>query len=97
MKKIRPNKNTWYNWLINYIPESIRKSARGSKDKIASLFKGNPPKQTVYRRGKTLSKPKKRSKPKIKKTKQNFYERLIKNRLIRDIRILFEQDERRLL
>ena len=50
MRKIRPNKNTWYNWLINYIPESIRKSARGSKDKIASLFKANPPKQTVQER-----------------------------------------------
>ena len=23
MKKIRPVKNTWYDWLINYIPESI--------------------------------------------------------------------------
>ena len=22
MKKIRPIKNTWYDWLINYIPES---------------------------------------------------------------------------
>ena len=21
MKKIKPIKNTWYNWLINYIPE----------------------------------------------------------------------------
>ena len=72
MKKIRPNKNTWYNWLINYIPESIRKSARGSKDKIASLFKANPPKQTVHRRGKTLSKPKKLSKPKIKKQNKTF-------------------------
>ena len=25
MKKIRPNKNTWYDSLINYIPEPIRK------------------------------------------------------------------------
>ena len=25
MKKIRPNKNTWYDWLINYIPETIKK------------------------------------------------------------------------
>ena len=28
MKKIRPIKNTWYDWLINYIPESIRKKCR---------------------------------------------------------------------
>ena len=25
MKKIRAIKNTWYDWLINYIPETIRK------------------------------------------------------------------------
>ena len=25
MKKIRPNKNTWYDWLINYIPKTIKK------------------------------------------------------------------------
>ena len=24
IKKIRPIKNTWYDWLINYIPESIK-------------------------------------------------------------------------
>ena len=23
IKKLRPIENTWYNWLINYIPESI--------------------------------------------------------------------------
>ena len=25
MKKIRPIKKTWYDWLINYIPGSIKK------------------------------------------------------------------------
>ena len=25
MKKIRPDKHTWYDWLINYIPEPIKK------------------------------------------------------------------------
>ena len=25
MKKIRAIKSTWYDWLINYIPETIRK------------------------------------------------------------------------
>ena len=34
MKKIRPIKNTWYGWLINYIPEPIRKSLDGFKDKL---------------------------------------------------------------
>ena len=37
IKKIRPVKNTWYDWLINYIPEPIRKSVGGFKDKILSL------------------------------------------------------------
>ena len=44
VEKIRPMKNTWYDWLINYIPESIRKSLSGFKDKIISLFKTNAPK-----------------------------------------------------
>ena len=26
VKIIRSTKNTWYDWLINYIPEPIRKS-----------------------------------------------------------------------
>ena len=42
MKKPRPIKN------INYIPEHIRKSAGGFKDKVISLFKTNLPKQTVH-------------------------------------------------
>ena len=58
MKKIRPTNNTWYYQLINYIRESIRKSVGGFKDKVISLFKTSTPKQTVYERGKKLSKPK---------------------------------------
>ena len=50
MKKIRPIKNTWYDWLINYISEPKRKSVRGFKGKIVSLFKTNTPKQNVYGR-----------------------------------------------
>ena len=38
MKKIRPIKNTWYGWFINYISEPIRKGLDGFKDKIVSLF-----------------------------------------------------------
>ena len=45
MKKVRPVKNTWYDWLINCIPEPVRKSLGGLKEKIVSLFKTNPPKQ----------------------------------------------------
>ena len=52
MKKIRPFENTWYDWLINYIPEPIRKSVVGFKDKVISLSKTNAPKQRVYGRGK---------------------------------------------
>ena len=43
MKKIRSIKNTWYVWLISYIPESIRKSVGVFKDKVISLFKTNTP------------------------------------------------------
>ena len=56
MKKIRPIKNTWNDWLIDYILEPIRKSSCGFKDKIVGLLKTNTPKQTVYGRGKKLSK-----------------------------------------
>ena len=58
MKRNRPIENTWY-WLINYIPEPIRKTVGGFKDKFVNLFKANTPenysKQTVGRR-KKLSK-----------------------------------------
>ena len=64
MKKLRPIKNTWYDWLINYIPEPIRKSVSAFEDKIVSLCKSitleqTVPDQTVYGRGQKLSKPKK--------------------------------------
>ena len=48
---------------MNYIPESIRKIAGGFKDKVVSLFKTNTPKQTLYGRGKKLSKPKTQKQP----------------------------------
>ena len=48
MQKIRPINNTWFDWLINYIPESITKIAGGFKDKLVNLFNTNTPKQTVY-------------------------------------------------
>ena len=41
-KKRRFTKNTstdWYDWLINDIPEPIKKTVRGVKDEIMSLFK----------------------------------------------------------
>ena len=76
MKKIKPVKNTWYQWLISYILEPIRKSVHGLKDKIVSplkseisnaleekivsLFKINTPKETAFERRQKLSKPRKR-------------------------------------
>ena len=39
MKKIRPIQSAWYDWFINYIPASIRKSAGSFKDKIVSFFR----------------------------------------------------------
>ena len=58
MKKIRPIKNTWYNWLINYVPEPIRKSVDGFGDKFISLFKTNTSKQTGCGRGRKQHKSK---------------------------------------
>ena len=46
IKKIRPIKNTWHHWLINYIPEPIRKSIGGFKDKVISVFNTSSSKQT---------------------------------------------------
>ena len=34
MKKKRPIKNTWYDWLINYVPEFLRKNICGFKYKL---------------------------------------------------------------
>ena len=45
-------------WLINYIPELIRKSESDLKDTVISLFETNTPKQTLCRRREKLSKPK---------------------------------------
>ena len=45
IKKIRPVKDTCYDWLISYIPGPIRKSVSDFKDKIVSLLKTNMPKQ----------------------------------------------------
>ena len=33
LKKKRPIKSTWYNWLINYLPDHIRNTVSGFKNK----------------------------------------------------------------
>ena len=43
---------------MNYIPETIRKSVGALKDEVVSLFETITPKQTMYGKGKKLSKPK---------------------------------------
>ena len=58
IKNIRPIKSTWYDCLINYIPEPIRKSVGGFKDKVVSHFQINTPKHTGYGTGKKLSEQK---------------------------------------
>ena len=45
--KIRLTKNTGHDWLINHIPQSIRKVTGSFKDKFISLFKTNTPKETA--------------------------------------------------
>ena len=51
MKKMRSIKNICYDQLINYISEPITKIVGDPKET-------NTPKQTIYGRGKKLSKPK---------------------------------------
>ena len=50
MKKKRPIKNTWYDWLINYISETISKAVGGFKDKVVGLVKTITPKDYVKNR-----------------------------------------------
>ena len=73
MKKVWPAKNTWQDCLINYIPERIRKSVGGFKDKIVSLFKTHLNKLCVGEETKSKAKEKQNTKQKsfyIKKEKK---------------------------
>ena len=90
IKKTRSIKNTKYDCLINDIPEPIRKSVDDFKDKIVSYFETNTPKQTLYGRGKKLSKPIEKILKSLlyqKKTKT------IKDRIIRGILIAVDVEE----
>ena len=77
------------NWLISYVPQPIRKSVRSFKNKVVSLFKINTPKQTLYGRGKKLSKPKSQNIRIFLYRKR----KKIKDRMIRDIWALLETKE----
>ena len=53
IKKKRPIENTWYDWLLSYIPERIRKTVSGFKYKnffIKSFFKINTAKDYSKKR-----------------------------------------------
>ena len=39
MKTKRPIKDAWHDWLINYIPNPIKKIVGGYEGKVLSLFK----------------------------------------------------------
>ena len=47
MKKIRSVKNTWYDWLITFIAEPIRKNAGGFTDRVINFISS---KDTVEKR-----------------------------------------------
>ena len=100
-ENIETKKNTRYNWLINYIPELIRKTLSGFQDKIVIFFKTNTPdygKQTMYKRRKKLSKPNtKKIEENINTSIRNLFKikknKVIKERIIIDIRTLCEQED----
>ena len=50
MVKKRPIESTWYDWLINCIPEAITKISGGFHNKVVSLFKTNAVKLMVKRK-----------------------------------------------
>ena len=80
MKQMKLINNTWYDWLINYISEPIRKSVGAFK--------------TVYGTGKKLTKPKTQNKirnPFILKKKW----KKIKGKIIRNIWTIFEKEEKK--
>ena len=76
MKNNRLIKNTWY-WLINFIPEPIRKTVRGFEDAFVSLLKANIPKNNSK---KTAGCRKKLGKLKIQKqSEEDSINKNIKN------------------
>ena len=95
--KKRPIKNTWYDWIISYILEPLRKTVGSFKDKVLSFLKTNT--LTIHGTGKNLSKPKiqKQSEENIIKSIWNLFKlkkenETIKDKIIRDIRTLFEEE-----
>ena len=53
MRRKSPVKNSCYDWLINLIPEPIRKTVGGFEDKVVSLFKRSTLKIYIRKKNKT--------------------------------------------
>ena len=96
--------NTWCNCLWITFLTLYAKNLGGFKDKVASLFNTNTPKQAVYGRGKKLSKSKiqKQSEENLINSignpfilKKETKDILIKGWTIRDIRTLFEKKKKK--
>ena len=83
--------------MVNYIPEPIRKTGGGFRDKAVSLFKINTPKdygkQTVYQKHKNKNNLKKTIKSIRNLFKLKKENEVIKDRPIKNIRTLFKQEE----
>ena len=90
MKKISPIKSTWYDWLINYFPELIRKRVGCFKDITIIIFKTNIPKQTG-RMGEERSYT---NQKKITLKSLLSQKRTKKDGIIRDIQTLFEKKKK---
>ena len=94
---IKNNWYDWYDWLINYIPQPLKKTAGGVKDQIMSLFKTK-----VYSKSKCVKSAygggRKQSEDNAIKSIRNRFKlkkenEAIKDRIIRDIRTLFKQED----
>ena len=93
MKKTRPIEDTWYDWLIDYIPKPIRRSASVLKDKFTSFFKTSRPVQ-----GRKLFRVEERYSANqqnniLKRFLSEENKQKTKHRKIRDIQKLFEGEE----
>ena len=93
-------KNSWFSWLINYVPTPMIKIASDSKDKILILYNSKTNK-VIRGSRKKVSKLKIREESKdnlIKNTRSLFelkkVNKAIKDKIIRDIRNLFELENK---
>ena len=77
MKKVRPHRNIYYGWLINYVPDTVRTIVDDFKDKIFSLFKTNTPKEIIINSIRNLFIPKKKKEQKEKKLEDYLKEKEI--------------------